>query len=424
MRKELILLTNYFPYYKGEEYLEEEIEYLADAFDHIIIIPTMVSPDMKLTRNVPGVATVLDLPFPQGLKNKAINFSKTAPHILLNQKRLRSIGYNAGSLNPYKWLYNLYFEARTEAIYHDLIHSGLLPKNDEKTQLYLYSYWFYITANLGAKLKHQYYKDDKIPFISRGHGYDVNDYIKPFSFLPMRKSLLKQVDCLYPVSDTSSQYLKKQFPKYADKIETRRLGVGKGDLQISKRQPHLFVSCSTIRQLKRLDVIISALEILTKKGYDFKWVHIGDGPDAKKIEALAKEKLPPKSFEFIGRLPNSEVRRWYHDHNPSLFLNTSESEGVPVSVMEAMANGIPVVASDVGGTAEIVKPKENGLLIGKQLDVKEVAEAIENFMTMSDEAYTNYATAAYQTWKAQSDSETLYTEFANELRNKGINTTK
>ncbi|PTK52782.1 hypothetical protein BUZ61_14360, partial [Staphylococcus nepalensis] len=92
MKKELILLTNYFPYYKGEEYLEEEIKYLAEAFDHIVIVPTMVSQKMKVTREVPDVATVIDLPFPQGLKDKAINFLKTGPNILLSQPRLRSIG--------------------------------------------------------------------------------------------------------------------------------------------------------------------------------------------------------------------------------------------------------------------------------------------------------------------------------------------
>lgn len=419
MHKELILLTNYFPYYKGEEYLEEEINYLAEEFDHITVIPTMVSPSMQLTRTVPGSATVLDLPFPQGLKDKAVNFLKTAPHIILNRSRLQGIGQNAGSLNLYKWLYNLYFEARTDAIYYDLIHSGLLPENDKDTQLYLYSYWFYITANLGTKLKYEYYGDSSIPLISRGHGYDVNDYIKPFSFLPMRKGMLSRVDTLYPVSDTSSQYLQKKFPKYADKIETRRLGVGKGDFQVSERNPMLIVSCSTIRQLKRLDVIIDALAKLNEAGYVFKWVHIGDGPDTEKIKARAAEKLNADEYEFIGRLPNQEVRQWYHDHNPSLFVNTSESEGVPVSVMEAMANAIPVVASDVGGTAEIVKPEYNGLLIGADLNVDATASAIEDFIQMSDEQYLQYAKGAYQSWKDLSDSETLYTSFAQALVERG-----
>ncbi|ANZ32402.1 glycosyltransferase [Staphylococcus carnosus] len=420
MEKELILLTNYFPYYKGEEYLEEEIDYLSDEFDHITVIPTMVSPSMKLTRDIPDNVTVLDLPFPQGLKDKAVNFLKTAPHIMLNRRRLQGIGNNAGSLNPYKWLYNLYFEARTDAIYHDLIHSGLLPENNPDTQIYLYSYWFYITANLGTELKYDYYGDISIPLISRGHGYDVNDYIKPFSFLPMRKGMLSRVDALYPVSDTSSHYLQKKFPAYSDKIETRRLGVGKGDFQVSERDPMLIVSCSTIRQLKRLDVIIDALAQLNASGYVFKWVHIGDGPDAEKIEARAKEKLNADEYDFIGRLPNKDVRQWYHDHNPSLFVNTSESEGVPVSVMEAMANAIPVVASDVGGTAEIVKPKQNGLLIGSELSVDETAAAIEDFIQMSNEDYLHYAEGAYQTWKDLSDSETLYTVFAQELVEKGM----
>ncbi|WP_412518609.1 glycosyltransferase [Staphylococcus simulans] len=415
MKKELILLTNYFPYYKGEEYLEEEIKYLAEAFDHITIVPTMVSQKMKVTREVPDVATVIDLPFPQGLKDKGINFLKTGPHILFNQPRVRSIGENAGSLNPYKWMYNLYFEARTDAIYQDLVRSHLLPENDDHTQLYLYSYWFYITANLGKKLKYDYYGDASIPFVSRGHGYDVNDYIKPFSFLPMRQMMLEHVDKLYPVSDTSSNYLRHKFPKYAHKIETRRLGVGEGDYQVSLRQPPLFVSCSTIRKLKRLDVIIDALAQLNEKGYDFKWVHIGDGPETQKIEAMAKEKLKPSQYELLGRLPNKAVRKWYHEHNPTLFLNTSESEGVPVSVMEAMANAIPVVASNVGGTAEIVQPEVNGMLISDALKPKDAAGAIEYFLNLSDEAYESYAKGAYQTWQTLCDSESLYTKFANEL---------
>ncbi|RZI10821.1 glycosyltransferase, partial [Staphylococcus aureus] len=81
-------------------------------------------------------------------------------------------------------------------------------------------------------------------------------------------------------------------------------GVGKGDFQVSERDPLLIVSCSTIRQLKRLDIIVDALAQLNQSGYVFKWVHIGDGPDAEKIEARAKEKLNADEYEFIGRLPN------------------------------------------------------------------------------------------------------------------------
>ena len=190
---------------------------------------------------------------------------------------------------------------------------------------------------------------------------------------------------------------------------------GEGNYQVSLRQPPLFVSCSTIRKLKRLDVIIDALAQLNEQGYDFKWVHIGDGPDAQKIEAMAKEKLKPSQYELIGRLPNKDVRKWYHEHNPTLFLNTSESEGVPVSVMEAMANAIPVVASDVGGTAEIVQTDVNGTLISDALKPEEAARAIEYFINLSDEAYQGYAKGAYQTWQTLCDSESLYTEFAHEL---------
>ena len=54
----LILLTNYYPFHKGEEYLESEIAYLSEKFKDIYIISTMVSDKMEQTRQVPENVTV------------------------------------------------------------------------------------------------------------------------------------------------------------------------------------------------------------------------------------------------------------------------------------------------------------------------------------------------------------------------------
>ena len=56
--KKLILFTNYYPYFKGEEYLETEIHYLTEEFDEIILFPTLLSDEMELTREVPNKVKV------------------------------------------------------------------------------------------------------------------------------------------------------------------------------------------------------------------------------------------------------------------------------------------------------------------------------------------------------------------------------
>lgn len=59
--KSLILMTNYYPYYKGEEYIENEISIASEYFNKILIIPTMVSIDMKQTRKLPRNVDVLNV---------------------------------------------------------------------------------------------------------------------------------------------------------------------------------------------------------------------------------------------------------------------------------------------------------------------------------------------------------------------------
>ena len=61
-----------------------------------------------------------------------------------------------------------------------------------------------------------------------------------------------------------------------------------------------------------------------------------------------------------------------------MFINVSSTEGIPVSIMEAMSFGIPVIATAVGGTPEIVN-NENGYLLSKDPSAKELAEVIQNF---------------------------------------------
>lgn len=416
MKENLILLTNYYPFHKGEEYLETEIEYLKKAFDTITIVPTMVRSDMKQTRNVPANVRVIGLVAPQGIRDKIGNFVKYVPKVF-GRKEIMSHIKHESKLNLYKWAYNLYFESRAISVYKRLMDRIGLPKHDNENRVTIYSYWFYITANIGIKLKENYYRDPNIKIISRGHGYDVNDYIKPFSFLPERTYMLEKIDTLFTVSKTSRDYLRNKYKKYQEKIETAPLGVIRNKFQKSSRTPFKVVSCSTIRKLKRIDITIVALKALEDANIPYHYTHIGDGPERDEIKALARKTLKEENYTFTGAMSNEAVSQWFKNNQPDVFINTSSSEGVPVSIMEALAYATPIIASDVGGTKEVVYTGVNGVLLKNYEDIDEVSNALIKLATMEESEYQDLRYQSYNVWKNERNAAQLYTEFSENLKN-------
>ena len=84
---------------------------------------------------------------------------------------------------------------------------------------------------------------------------------------------------------------------------------------------------------------------------------------------------------FMYRQPNKAVLDFYRTHHVDLFINLSVYEGLPVSIMEAMSFGIPVLATDVGGTSEIVIDGV-GELVDKNSSIEEIAnKAIKIILT-------------------------------------------
>lgn len=73
-----------------------------------------------------------------------------------------------------------------------------------------------------------------------------------------------------------------------------------------------------------------------------------------------------------------------------MFINVSSSEGLPVSIMEACSFGIPIIATNVGGTAEIVQAGVNGILLKEQFETEVLKQAILRFAGMERQEYDGY----------------------------------
>lgn len=129
---------------------------------------------------------------------------------------------------------------------------------------------------------------------------------------------------------------------------------------------YTIVSCSNIIPVKRCNKIVDILSCLD--GFQIQWFHFGDGEEREKLIQYTQNKLSDNvSFHIDGAIPNSELMDFYKNTQVDLFINVSDSEGIPVSMMEALSFGIPVIATNVGGTSEIITDGVNGFLIEKTL---------------------------------------------------------
>ena len=253
---------------------------------------------------------------------------------------------------------------------------------DELEDVYVYSFWLSRGAFSAVMLKEQL-KPKKV--ISRAHGYDVYEERSDVNYLPFRKYIIENLDEIHFISDNGYKYCKQMcFSRSYEpnKLCVTRLGTRRGGTFIrdtANADKMVIVSCSSIIPLKRLDLIIRVIKKIREYSFDVKWIHIGDGPNREAIERFAKDMLE-SGFSFMGNLSNSDVYSFYESNQVDFFINMSDTEGVPVSIMEAISFGIPAIARNVGGNSEIVNEK-NGILvenINENIIVEECADEVIN----------------------------------------------
>lgn len=242
-------------------------------------------------------------------------------------------------------------------------HCRLLKPGDV-----IYSYWAHYNVLGMALAKRKGWLPAGVRCISRGHRYDIYDETVG-RYFPYRRFSLAVLDGLYPCSAHGTAFLRRRFPEMADKIQTAFLGVwpvGTDDeARIQALTPpsniYRIVSCSLVSPVKRLPLLLRALaEFSTQLPADvvLEWHHFGGGAGLSALQAEAAAKAsgyPRLKTVWHGQTDNAELRETYLNTYFHVFVNVSESEGLPVSFMEALAAGIPVLATDAGGSGELVR---------------------------------------------------------------------
>jgi len=132
----------------------------------------------------------------------------------------------------------------------------------------------------------------------------------------------------------------------------------------------IFLSASRLDREKRVDVLLEALSMLKDK-IDFQFIITGRGIDKENLEKVTLEKNLTDRVVFTDFVPDSELENLYSLSD--IFLTASEVELQGLSIMEAMASGLPVVAANSMAIPELVKDGINGYLFepGNATDASE-----------------------------------------------------
>ncbi|WP_347000298.1 glycosyltransferase, partial [Bacteroides cellulosilyticus] len=120
------------------------------------------------------------------------------------------------------------------------------------------------------------------------------------------------------------------------------------------------------------------------------------------------------NYVLTGQVSNAKILDFYRNNHVDLFINVSSSEGIPVSIMEAISFGIPVVATNVGGTNEIVVDGEDGFLLGKDFELKELSSLI-SYLIDNPIKLENLRHGARNLWSSLYSCSSNYLSFYNSI---------
>lgn len=205
-----------------------------------------------------------------------------------------------------------------------------------------------------------------IPIVTTLHGTDITIVGQDPSFAPVVNYSINESDGVTAVSD----YLRQEtmqadistdievIPNFIDTERFKRLPREHFKQAICPNGEKLLVHVSNFRPVKRATEVVDVFHNLQQQGHGLKLLLVGDGPDRVSAEHRARELGVFDDIRFLGKQEPVEEILSIAD----IFLMPSGSETFGLAALEAMACGVPVIASRIGGLPELVLHGETGFL--------------------------------------------------------------
>ncbi|KKR22162.1 MAG: Glycosyl transferase group 1 [Candidatus Moranbacteria bacterium GW2011_GWA2_39_41] len=231
---------------------------------------------------------------------------------------------------------------------------------------------------LSMLLKRKY----DLPYIVSLRGSDVPGYSERFDlayyvFTPIIKYVWKKSDAVISNSVGLKELALKAKANQEVGIIFNGIDIDNFKPDPSKKSTDKFIitpGASRVTKRKGLDFLIKAVAQLLPKYPNIFLKVLGDGDEKENLMTMVSEMKLENSVQFVGRVPRDETAPYYQE--ASLFVLPSFNEGMSNAMLEALAAGLPIVATKTGGTDELVTEGQNGLVI-EMGNVEDLAEKIE-----------------------------------------------
>lgn len=261
-----------------------------------------------------------------------------------------------------------------------------------------------------------------LPLATSIRGRDATFANQPVGYLESMKLLFEQGEHFYPVC----HFLADRIKSWGCPPEKIRVLYGGVDLsQYHYRTPSLsgsqnILSVGRLVEKKGHHVLMKAFQKVKHTFPDATLTIIGKGELQDELVSLANQLNLGDSFRLLNHLPKEQIRE--HMANADLFCAASltaangDLEGIPNTLKEAMATGLPVVSTHHAGIPELVTHNKEGFLV-QENNVEQLAEALE-YMLTNRNIWPSYTTAARQKVEQFFDSKQqlqLQAQYYNEL---------
>src|SRR5262245_13911096 len=214
----------------------------------------------------------------------------------------------------------------------------------------------------------------------------ANDIFAPRNFEVGLDKLVDTARVTVTVSDYAKKLLQERFPERADRIRCVYNGLslaefGRADFSSA---PPLILAVGRLIAKKGFADLIRACGLIAERGKSFRCEIIGEGPLENELRERIERLNLQNRVALSGARPLSEVRQRLDAANVFVLPSVVDPEGgmdnLPTVIMEAMAVGLPVISTNIGGIPEMVVENETGFLVQPD-NPSALADAIEKLIT-------------------------------------------
>jgi glycosyltransferase involved in cell wall biosynthesis len=210
----------------------------------------------------------------------------------------------------------------------------------------------------------------------------ANDIFSPKQFEIGLDKLVDTARAIITETDYAARFLRERFSYRADRIHRIYNGLDLADFaraDFSSRPP-LIIAVGRLIPKKGFGDLIHACAMLVERGKSFRCEIFGEGPLKNELHTQIVELRLQNNVVLTGAKPQTELRRQLASANvfvlPSIIDPDGGMDNLPTVIMEAMATGLPVVSTNIGGIPEMVIENETGFLV-QPGDTSAMANAIE-----------------------------------------------